>query len=91
VHRINCRTSLFNTERIDYPHDDPRERGARFVLHRVELTDSISFTRVPQRIVQDEACGLGVRIQVMVSFERDVVAPHATASSCDIFVYGRLA
>jgi len=77
VHGIKRRTSLFNTERIDHLYADPHEGNVRFFLHHGDLTDSMSLTRVLQRVEPDEVYNLGAQSHVMVSFEE----PEYTANS----------
>ncbi|MEM5807338.1 MAG: GDP-mannose 4,6-dehydratase [Candidatus Aenigmatarchaeota archaeon] len=78
VHGIKRRTSLFNTERIDHLYKDPHECETNFYLHYGDLTDSLSITKIIQKIQPDEIYNLGAQSHVAVSFEQ----PEYTAN-CD--------
>ena len=77
VHGIKRRTSLFNTDRIDHLFRDVHEKGVKFFLHHGDLTDSMSLTRVIQKVQPDEIYNLGAQSHVAVSFEE----PEYTANS----------
>lgn len=77
VHGIKRRTSLFNTDRIDHLYRDPHEKNVKFFLHHGDLTDSMSLTRIIQKVQPDEIYNLGAQSHVAVSFEE----PEYTANS----------
>ena len=52
VHGIKRRSSSFNTSRIDHLYQDPHEKGARFILHYGDLTDSTNLIRIIQKLNQ---------------------------------------
>ncbi len=76
VHGIKRRTSLFNTERIDHLYKDPHEGPTNFYLHYGDMTDSLSITRLIQKIQPDEIYNLAAQSHVAVSFEQ----PEYTAN-----------
>ena len=77
VHGIKCRTSLFNTDRIDHLYKDPHEKGVRFFLHHGDMTDGSSLTHIIQKVQPDEIYNLAAQSHVQVSFEE----PEYTANS----------
>src|SRR3954462_15667630 len=77
VHGIKRRASLFNTQRIDHPHQDPHESNRRLILHYGDMTDSSSLTRILQEAQPDEIYNLAAQSHVAVSFEE----PEYTADS----------
>jgi len=70
VHGMKRRTSLFNTERIDHLYKDPHEGPTNFYLHYGDMTDSLSITRLIQKIQPDEIYNLAAQSHVAVSFEQ---------------------
>ncbi len=76
VHGMKRRTSLFNTERIDHLYKDPHEEKTNFYLHYGDMTDSLSITRLIQKIQPDEIYNLAAQSHVAVSFEQ----PEYTAN-----------
>jgi hypothetical protein len=77
VHGIKRRTSLFNTQRIDYLYKDPQEENSHFILHHGDMTDSSSLMRIIKEIQPDEIYNLAAQSHVAVSFEE----PEYTANS----------
>ncbi|WP_343304446.1 GDP-mannose 4,6-dehydratase [Chitinophaga niabensis] len=75
VHGIKRRSSLFNTDRIDYLYQDPHEINVKFKLHYGDLSDSTNLIRIIQEVQPDEIYNLGAMSHVQVSFE----APEYTA------------
>ena len=69
VHGIKRRTSLFNTDRIDYLYQDIHENDVKFHLHFGEMTDSMNLTRIIQETQPDEIYNLAAMSHVAVSFE----------------------
>jgi GDPmannose 4,6-dehydratase len=77
VHGLKRRTSLFNTDRIDHLYQDPHVGARKFILHYGDMTDSMSLTRVIQKVQPDEIYNLAAQSHVAVSFEE----PEYTANS----------
>jgi GDPmannose 4,6-dehydratase len=77
VHGLRRRTSLFNTNRIDYLYKDPHEPDAKMFLHFGDMTDTSSLLRVIKEVQPDEIYNLAAQSHVMVSFEE----PEYTANS----------
>lgn len=77
VHGIKRRSSLFNTDRIDYLYQDPHESDVKFHLHYGDLTDATNLIRIVQQVQPDEIYNLAAQSHVQVSFE----TPEYTANS----------
>ena len=77
VHGIKRRSSLFNTNRIDYLYQDPHEKNVHFKLHYGDLTDSTNLIRIIQEVQPDEIYNLAAMSHVAVSFE----TPEYTANA----------
>ncbi len=77
VHGIKRRASSFNTQRIDHLFHDPHDKGLDLILHHGDMTDSLSLTRIIQKIEPDEIYNLAAQSHVAVSFEE----PEYTANS----------
>jgi GDPmannose 4,6-dehydratase len=77
IHGVKRRTSLFNTDRIDYLYEGPEVQNRRFVLHHGDMTDSSSLIRIIQQVQPDEIYNLAAQSHVAVSFEE----PEYTANS----------
>lgn len=75
VHGIKRRSSLFNTQRVDYLYKDPHEEDVNFKLHYGDLTDSSNLTRILAEVQPDEVYNLGAQSHVAVSFQ----SPEYTA------------
>src|SRR5688500_11647625 len=69
VHGIKCRSSLFNTGRIDHLYQDPHIDNRNFILHYGDLTDATNIIRIIQEVQPDEIYNLGAMSHVRVSFE----------------------
>lgn len=69
VHGVKRRSSLFNTNRIDYLYQDPHVDHRDLFLHYGDLTDGSWLTRLIQEIQPDEIYNLGAQSHVKVSFE----------------------
>lgn len=76
VHGIKRRSSLFNTDRIDYLYEDPHVEGRHFILHYGDLSDSANIIRIIQEVQPDEIYNLGAMSHVKVSFD----SPEYTAN-----------
>lgn len=77
VHGIKRRSSLINTQRIDYLYKDPHEAGSRFHLHYGDMTDSTNLIRIIQETQPDEIYNLAAMSHVKVSFDE----PEYTANA----------
>jgi len=77
VHGIKRRTSLINTDRIDYLFEDSKHQNIDFFLHHGDMTDSSSLIHIIQKTRPDEIYNLAAQSHVMVSFEE----PEYTANS----------
>ena len=77
VHGIKRRSSLLNTERIDYLYRDRHDAGVRLFLHYGDMTDSLSVLRVVEESQPDEIYNLAAQSHVAVSFEE----PEYTANT----------
>ena len=77
VHGLKRRSSLFNTDRIDYLYQDQHEHGINFKLHFGDLTDSTNLIRIIQETQPDEIYNLAAMSHVQVSFEM----PEYTANA----------
>ncbi len=64
VHGIVRRTSLFNRNRIEHLHENPR-----LVLHYGDMTDSSNLNRILEKIQPTEIYNLAAQSHVQVSFE----------------------
>lgn len=77
VHGIKRRSSLFNTDRIDYLYKDQHEENVRFFLHYGDMTDSTNLIRIIQQVQPDEIYNLAAQSHVQVSFD----TPEYTANA----------
>jgi GDPmannose 4,6-dehydratase len=77
VHGIKRRSSLFNTDRIDYLYQDPHETDKQFILHYGDTTDATNLIRILQEVQPDELYNLAAQSHVKVSFE----SPEYTANA----------
>jgi len=69
VHGLIRRASSFNTARIDHLYTNPSIYGVRLFLHFGDLSDSLSLTRLIDRVNPDEIYNLGAQSHVRVSFD----------------------
>ena len=77
VHGLKRRSSLFNTERIDYLIEDTSIFNKSFFLHYSDLTDSTNLIRLLKEIEPDEIYNLAAMSHVHVSFD----LPEYTANA----------
>jgi GDPmannose 4,6-dehydratase len=77
VHGIKRRSSLLNTERIDYLYRDRHDAGVRLFLHYGDMTDSTNLLRLLSEIKPTEVYNLAAQSHVQVSFE----TPEYTANT----------
>ena len=77
VHGIKRRSSLFNTDRINHPYQDPHVDNRNFILHYGDLTDSTSLVRIMQKVQPDEVYNLASQSHVAVSFEEPEYTAYA--------------
>jgi GDPmannose 4,6-dehydratase len=76
VHGVRRRSSLMNTQRIEYLYFDKQWKD-KFILHYGDLTDSSNLIRLVQQTQPDEIYNLGAQSHVQVSFDE----PEYTANS----------
>ena len=79
VHGLKRRSSVFNTQRVDYLFADDHTPGNRFFLHYGDLADGTSLRRIIEKIQPDEVYNLAAQSHVRISFEQpeytaDIVA-----------------
>ncbi len=79
VHGIKRRSSLINTNRIDYLYQDPHEKHVRFRLHYGDMTDSTNLIRIIQETQPDEIYNLAAMSHVKVSFDTPEYTANADA------------
>src|SRR5579872_7355769 len=77
VHGIKCRSSSFNTGRVEHLYQDPHVSNQRFILHYGDMTDSTNLIRIVQQVQPDEVYNLAAQSHVQVSFE----TPEYTANT----------
>src|SRR6267378_3419398 len=77
VHGIKRRSSLLNTERIDYLYRDRHDAGVRLFLHYGDMTDSANLLRLLGQVKPTEVYNLAAQSHVQVSFE----TPEYTANT----------
>ena len=77
VHGIKRRSSLLNTERIDYLYRDRHDADVRLFLHYGDMTDSANLLRLLGQIKPTEVYNLAAQSHVQVSFE----TPEYTANT----------
>lgn len=77
VHGIKRRSSLLNTERIDYLYRDRHDAGVRLFLHYGDMTDSTNILRLIGEVRPTEIYNLAAQSHVQVSFE----TPEYTANT----------
>ena len=61
VHGVKRRSSSINTSRIDHIYQDPHEKNYTFRLHYGDITDSLSVSRIIQKIKPDEIYNLAAQ------------------------------
>jgi len=69
VYGIICRSSSFNTERIDPIYQDPHVPNANLHLVYGDLNDASSLNKILRTIRPDEIYNLGAQSHVRVSFD----------------------
>ncbi len=69
VHGVIRRASTFNTSRIEHLYQDPHVNDVRLFLHYGDLSDSLSLTRLIDRVGPDELYHLGAQSHVRVSYD----------------------
>ena len=77
VHGLKRRASSFNTERIDFLHQDHCKWGENFNIHHGDITDSTNILRLIKEIQPDEIYNLAAMSHVKVSFD----IPEYTANT----------
>lgn len=79
VHGIKRRSSLFNTDRIDYLYQDPHIENKRFILHYGDMTDSTNLIKIVAQVMPDEIYNLAAQSHVHVSFDMPEYTANADA------------
>jgi GDPmannose 4,6-dehydratase len=69
VHGIICRSSSFNTGRIDHLYNDPEVLNRRLSLHYGDVTDTSKLNRLLEKVRPQEIYNLAAQSHVKVSFE----------------------
>ncbi len=77
VHGVKRRSSSINTSRVDHIYQDPHDKRYTFRLHYGDITDSLSVSRIIQKIKPNEIYNLAAQSHVAVSFE----VPEYTANA----------
>jgi GDPmannose 4,6-dehydratase len=80
VHGIKRRSSLLNTERIDYLYRDRHDAGVRLFLHYGDMTDSSNLLRILGEVKPTEVYNLAAQSHVQVSFEMPEYTANTDAS-----------
>ena len=79
VHGVKRRSSLLNTERIDYLYRDRHDAAARLFLHYGDMTDSTNLIRLLREVKPTEIYNLAAQSHVKVSFETPEYTANADA------------
>src|SRR5215216_5058384 len=79
VHGVKRRSSLLNTERIDYLYRDRHDAAARLFLHYGDMTDSTNLLRLLGEVKPTEVYNLAAQSHVKVSFETAEYTANADA------------
>jgi len=69
VHGLVRRASTFNTGRIDHLFKDPHNNNVKLFLHRGDVADSSSISRLIEKIKPDEIYHLAAQSHVRESFD----------------------
>ncbi|MGB0129816.1 MAG: GDP-mannose 4,6-dehydratase, partial [Rhodocyclaceae bacterium] len=69
VHSIQRRTSISNTDRIDYVYKVRHEKGVHFFIHHGHMTDSSTLIGIIQQVQPDEIDNLAAQSHAAISFE----------------------
>src|SRR6476659_9143687 len=77
VHGVKRRSSLLNTERIDYLYRDRHDADVRLFLHYGDMTDSTNLLRLMGEVRPTEVYNLAAQSHVQVIFE----TPEYTANT----------
>ena len=77
VHGVKRRTSLINTQRIDYMYKHDFPNWENFTVHYGDMTDSSNLIRLVQSTQPDEIYNLAAQSHVKVSFD----LPEYTANA----------
>jgi GDPmannose 4,6-dehydratase len=77
VHGVIRRSSSFNTARIDHLYTDRHKSRPKMILHYGDITDSLSVSKLINKIKPDEIYNLAAQSHVAVSFE----SPEYTANA----------
>ena len=77
IHRLNSRSSSFNTELIEHLYQYPHESDRQLLPNYSDMTDSTNLIRLTQQIQPDEIYNLAAQSHVAVSFETPEYTAHA--------------
>lgn len=77
VHGVKRRSSLINTDRIDYMYEPEFPNSKNFTVHYGDMTDSSNLIRLVQNTQPDEIYNLAAQSHVKVSFD----LPEYTANA----------
>ena len=69
VHGVKRRHSTLNTYRIDDIYSDQFSGKNNFILHHGDISDSLSVSRIVNKVKPDEIYNLAAQSHVAVSFE----------------------
>jgi GDPmannose 4,6-dehydratase len=79
VHGVVCRSSSFNTDRIEHLYCDPHDPEARLFLHYGDLVDGTGLREILTRVRPNEVYNLGAQSHVKVSFDQPVYTVQTDA------------
>lgn len=79
VHGVIRRSSSFNTGRIDHLYIDRHKPGLKMILHYGDITDSLSVSKLINKIKPNEIYNLAAQSHVAVSFETPEYTANADA------------
>jgi GDPmannose 4,6-dehydratase len=69
VHGMKRRTSIINTSRIDHLYKEIQNKNSNFIIHYGDMTDSLSITKLINKIKPDEIYNLAAQSHVGLSFD----------------------
>lgn len=69
VHGMKRRTSIINTSRIDHLYKEVQNKNSNFIMHYGDMTDSLSITKLLNKVKPDEIYNLAAQSHVGLSFD----------------------
>jgi GDPmannose 4,6-dehydratase len=69
VHGMKRRTSIINTSRIDHLYKEVQNKNSNFIMHYGDMTDSLSITKLINKVKPDEIYNLAAQSHVGLSFD----------------------